>query len=56
MDETRYGIADFAAQARKLFDTTPEVVTVALRTAGLETATKDEAERTIKAFLEKEVK
>lgn len=56
MDETKYGIADFAAKARELFETTPEVVTVALRTAGKETATKAEAAQTIKAFLEKEVK
>ena len=43
-------------KARKLFGTTPEVVTVALQTAKLKEATLDEAKATVKAFLEKEVK
>ena len=56
MDEAKYGIAEFSRSARKLLNTTPEVVTVALREAGLKEATRKEAEETIKAFLAKEVK
>lgn len=56
MAETKYSVSDFAKQARAIFDTTPEVVTVALRTAGKTTATVEEAKEIIKNFLEKEVK
>lgn len=56
MAETKYSVADFAKQAKHLFGTTPEVVTVALRAAGKATATIDEAKETVKEFLEKEVK
>lgn len=56
MDEIKYSAADFAKQAKKMFGTTPEVVIVALRTAGMTTATIDEAKETIKNFLEREVK
>lgn len=55
-EETKYTVADFAKQAKKMFGTTPEMVTVALRTAGKTTATIDEAKATVKEFLEKEVK
>lgn len=51
-----YKVSELAAQARKVFGTTPEVVTVALRTAGKESATVDEAKATVQAFLNKEVK
>ena len=56
MAEATYTAAELAAQARQLFGTTPEVVTVALRTAGKETATVEEARETIQKFLNKEVK
>ena len=51
-----YKVSELAAQARPIFGTTPEVVTVALRTAGKETATVEEARETIQKFLTKEVK
>lgn len=56
MAEPKYSVSDFAKQAKSLFDTTPEVVTVALRTAGKTEATIEEAKETVKKFLEKEVK
>lgn len=51
-----YKASELAAQARTLFGTTPEVVTVALRSAGKETATVEEAKQTVQAFLDREVK
>ena len=56
MEAVKYRAAELAQKARKLFGTTPEVVTVALQTAKLKEATLDEAKATVKAFLEKEVK
>ena len=56
MEEVRYSISDFAGQAAKMFGTTPEAVTVALRLAGKESATIDEAKAAVKEFLEKEVR
>lgn len=55
MDAT-YKAAELAAQSRSLFDTTPEVVSVALREAGKKTATVTEAKAIVAAFLEREVK
>ncbi len=54
--EASYKAAELAAQARQLFGTTPEVVTVALKTAGKESATIKEAQETVTKFLSKEVK
>lgn len=51
-----YKTAELAAQARQLFDTTPEVVAVALRAAGKDSATLEEATKCVQAFLAKEVK
>lgn len=56
MAEIKYSVSDFAKQAKNMFGTTPEVVTVALRSAGKTTATIEEAKETVKNFLEKEVK
>ncbi len=50
-----YKVNELAAKARQIFGTTPEVVTVALNSAGKEMATVDEAKATVKAFLEREV-
>lgn len=55
MDAT-YKASELAAQARTLFGTTPEVVSVALRFAGKQAATVAEARAIVKAFLEREVK
>ena len=51
-----YGAAELAANARQLFDKPPEVVKAALKTAGKDKATLDEAKETVKKFLEREVK
>ena len=56
MEEARYEATELAKNARQLFETTPEVVTVALKVAGVETATKEEAESIVREFLSKEVK
>jgi len=50
-----YKVNELAAKARQIFGTTPEVVTVALNSAGKETATVGEAKAAVKAFLEREV-
>lgn len=50
-----YSVSELAAQARQIFGTTPEVVTVALRTAGKEAATVEEAKAAVRAFLDREV-
>ncbi len=51
-----YNASELAAQARKIFSTTPEVVTAALRTAGKEAAAVEEAREIIRTFLNREVK
>lgn len=51
-----YKAAELAAKARQMFNTTPEVVTVALRLTEKESFTVDEAKQTVKEFLDKEVK
>lgn len=51
-----YKVSELAAQARQIFGTTPEVVTVALRVASKEAATVEEAKETVRAFLDREVK
>ena len=56
MDGATYKAAELAAQARQLFGTTPEVVTVALKTAGKESATVEEAQETVREFMNREVR
>lgn len=53
--DTVYKAPELAAQARTLFGTTPEAVTVALREKGKETATVTEAQTIVKDFLAREV-
>lgn len=53
--DTLYSVTDFASQAKKLFGTTPEAVTVAFHMAGIENATIEEAKKTVSEFLQKEV-
>lgn len=55
MAEAAYKTAELAAKARQLFGTTPEVVTVALRGAGMESATVEEARQMVQDFLGREV-
>ena len=50
-----YSAAELAAKARQLFGTTPEVVTVALKTAGKEAAGVEEAREIVREFLDREV-
>ncbi len=54
--EASYKASELAAQAGRLFGTTPEVAGAALRDAGKETATIEEARAIVRAFLEREVK
>ena len=51
-----YKVSELAAQARQLIVTPPEVVSVALRTAGKAAATLEEAKECVQIFLAKEVK
>ena len=55
MAEAIYKVAELAAKARQVFDTPPEVVTAALRTAGKESATVEEAKKIVQDFLNREV-
>ena len=54
--EANYKIPELAAKACQLFGTTPEVVTVALKTAGKDSAALEEAAEIIRNFLNREVK
>lgn len=54
--EANYKIPELAAKARQLFGTTPEAVTIALKTAGKDSATLEEATEIVKEFLNREVK
>lgn len=54
--EASYKVSELAAQAGRLFGATPEVVSAALRTVGKETASVEEAQAIVQAFLEREVK
>jgi len=56
MDEARYPINELAAHSEKLFEATPEMVIVALRAAGKEEATVDEARAVVRDFAEREVR
>lgn len=51
-----YKASELASKAYQVFGTTPEVVAVALKTAGKKTATVDDAKKIVKEFLEREVK
>lgn len=55
-NEAKYEIAVLAKKAEEIFNTTPEVVTVALKLAGNDPVELTAAKNTVKAFLEKEVK
>ena len=55
MAEAAYPISELAAKARPLFGTTPEIVTTALKVAGKESASLEEAQKIVRAFLDKEV-
>ena len=53
MADATYKVTELAAQARQIFGTTPEVVTVALKTTGKDTVTIQEAKKPVKDFLSK---
>lgn len=50
-----YQASELAAQARKAFGVAPEIVAVALRAAGKEAASVEEARETVREFLGREV-
>lgn len=52
----KYTAAELAQAAKKVFHTSPDIVTAALRMAGVKSATVAEAEGIIKKFANKEVK
>ena len=54
--EATYKVSELAAKARQMFDTTPEVVSVALQLGGKDSYTVDEAKQIVNDFLNKEVK
>jgi len=51
-----YKVSELAAQARRLFETTPEAITAAMRAAGREAAGVEEAKKIVRAFWDREVK
>jgi hypothetical protein len=52
----KYTAAELAKAAKKVFKTSPDIVTAALRMAGVTSATVAEAEDIIKKYANKEVK
>ncbi len=54
--EATYKASELAARARQMFNTTPEVVSVALQLGGKDSYTVEEAKQTVKDFLNREVK
>lgn len=54
-DETLYGVDEFVANARELFNTMPECVVAAFSCKGIRKATKEEAQRIVAEFLKREV-
>ena len=56
MAEAMYRAEELAAKARQMFGTTPEIVTVALKTAGKESATIEDAKKTVQEFLNRDLR
>lgn len=54
--EPEYTAEEFAVCARSVFGVSPDIVTAALRVAGVKKTTKSAAEKIIKEFCKKEVK
>ena len=54
-NESVYKAEELAAGAEDAFGTTPECVAAALRQAGIAECTKEEAEKTVRAFRERKV-
>ena len=53
--EDEYTVAEFAAAAKSEFGTTPDIVTAALREAGVEKTTRSAAAAIIEEFRKREV-
>ncbi len=51
-----YTASELAAQAREIFGAAPEAVTAALKTAGIQSASVEDAKKIVKEFLGREVK
>ena len=54
--EPEYTVAELAQHSKTVFGVMPECVIAAFRVAGLESATKQAAEKIINTFMKKEVK
>ncbi len=54
-DQNMYSAKELSAAAEKIFGTRQECAAAALKAAGMKAATKEEAEKVIKIFLNKEV-
>lgn len=50
-----YTVEEFAQQSKSLFQTQPECVVAAFEIAGVKKATKEQAKKIVKSFLEMEV-
>lgn len=51
-----YDAWEFVKGARKLFDVSPDLVAAALKSRGIVRCTKADAEKVVKAFVERKVK
>ena len=55
VQEAEYTVAEFAAVAATVFNASPDIVTAALRVAGIEKTTKSAALEIVEKFRKKEV-
>lgn len=55
VEESLYTVEELAAAAQAVFRTNSDIVTAALRTAGVKKATQKEAAKIVEAFRKKEV-
>ena len=55
VEESLYTVAELAAAAQAVFHTNSDIVTAALRMAGVKKATQKEAAKIVEAFRKKEV-
>ena len=53
--KSKYTVAEFAAGAKQIFDTSREIVETALKVAGVSSCTVDEAKKLVSDFKKREV-
>lgn len=53
--ESQYTVQELAAAAKQVFHTNPDIVTAALRMAGITKTTQKEAAKIVEAFRKREV-